>query len=144
MNCLDRLHIHQRVVQVHCQRCKLGNLGKRSLTRLLLLWASMTWKVVQVHSIGYRLRLSLPYLDRSHLDDWWCSWGCSNILVPTSYCFFFVFPYCSYPCDEENQILREEKKKERNEIKWTILTSTSTLFVTEIFSSRYWAKPPSC
>ena len=32
MDCLDGLHIHQRFVQVHCWRCKLGNLGKGSLT----------------------------------------------------------------------------------------------------------------
>ena len=73
MNCLNRLYINQRVVQVHRQMCKLRNFGKRSLTRLLLLGALTTWKVIQVHGTRYRLRLSLPCLDGSHLDNWWCS-----------------------------------------------------------------------
>ena len=73
MDCLDRLHINWRVVQVYRRGCELGNLGKRSLTRFLLLGTSTTWKVVQIHSTGYRLRLSFPYLDGSYLDNWWCN-----------------------------------------------------------------------
>ena len=115
MDYLDGLHIHQRFVQVHCWRYKLGDLGKGSLSRLLLLRASTTWEVVQVHSTGYWLRLSLPSLDESHLDRW----RCSNILVPTSHCFLFVFPNCSYPCNEENQLKKKEKKWKRNKVEDT-------------------------
>ena len=92
MNCLDKLHINWRVVQVYSPGCKLGDLGKRSLVKLLLLRISMNWKVVQIHNTGYRLRFSLPYLDGSFLDDWCCG----GILVPTSYGFFLVLPHCSY------------------------------------------------
>ena len=107
MDCLDELHVHQRFVQVHCWRCKLRNLGKGSLTWFLLLGASTTWEIVQVHSTGYRLRLPFPSLDGSHLDQW----GCCNILVPTGHCFLFIFPHCSYTYDEENQL---KKKRERD------------------------------
>ena len=107
MDCLDGLHVHQRFVQVHCWRCKLGNLGKGSLTWFLLLGATTTWEVVQVHNIGYWLRLPFPSLDGSHLDQW----GCCNILVPTGHCFLFIFLHCSYPYDEENQLKKKKKKR---------------------------------
>ena len=104
-----------------------------------------SWEVVQVHSTGYWLRLPLPSLDGSHLDQW----GCSNILVPTSHCFLFIFPHCSYPYNEENQLKKKKKKKKKkrrdgNEIKWTILTSTSSLHVTKVLCSRHWAESLSC
>ena len=100
MNCLDGLHIDWRFVQLYCWGCKLGNLGKRSLARFFLFRTLTIGKVVQFYSTGYRLRFSLPYLDKSFLDDWWCD----GILVPTSYGFFLVLPHCSYSCDEENQV----------------------------------------
>ena len=71
MNCLDGLHINWRFVQVHCWRYEFRHLGKRSLVslnRFLLLRTSTTWKVVQIHSSGYRLGFSLPSLDGSFLD----------------------------------------------------------------------------
>ena len=113
MDCLDGLHIHQRFVQVHCWRYKLGNLGKESLTWLLLLGASTSWEVVQVHSTRYWLRLPLPNLDGSHLDQW----GCCNIVVPTGHCFLFILPHCSYPYNEENQF-KKKKKREREKKRW--------------------------
>ena len=105
MDCLDGLHIHQRFVQVHCWWYKLGDLWKGSLTWLLR--ASTTWKVVQVHSTRYWLRLPLPSLDGSHFAS-----GSSNILVPASHCFLLIFPHRTYPYDEENQ----SKKKKGVEI----------------------------
>ena len=96
MNYLDGLHVH-RFVQVHCWWYELRNLGKGSLTWLLLLVATTTGKVVQVHIAWDWLGLPLPSLDGSHFG----SWG-SNILVPASHCFLLVFPHCAYPWDEKN------------------------------------------
>ena len=96
MNCLDGLHVHHRFVQVHCWWCELRNLWKGSLTWLLLLVATTTGEVVQVHSAWDWLRLPLPSLDGSHFG----SRG-NNILVPASHCFLFVFPHRAYPYDEE-------------------------------------------
>ena len=136
MNYLDGLHIDWRFVQIYRRGYKLRNLGKRSLVNLnrsLLFKTSTTWKVVQIHGTGDRLGFSLPYLDGSFLDDWWCS----GILVPTSYVFLLVLSHCSYSCDEENQVKKNEGKEER-----TILISTSGFLVTKVFSCRYWPKSP--
>ena len=130
-NCLDGYHVDHRVVQVYRRRCKLWNLGKRSLARLLLLRTSMTWKVIKVHCTRYGLRLFLPYLDGSPLDDW----RHNGILVPTCYGFSPVLPHRSHSCEEENKVLKKEEE-------WTILTLTSGFLVIKVFNSRYWAKPP--
>ena len=66
----------------------------------------MTWKVVQIHDTGYRLGFSLPCLNESFLDDWWCS----GILVPASYVFLLDLSHCSYSCDEENQVKKNDEK----------------------------------
>ena len=100
MNCLDGLYIDWRFVQVYRRRYKFRHLGKRSLVSLglLLLGTSTTWKVVQIHSSGYRLGFSLPGLDGSFLDDW----SCCSVLVPTGYVFLPIFSHCNYSCNEEN------------------------------------------
>ena len=100
MDCLDRLYIYCRFIQVHYWRYKFRHLGKRSLVSLgfLLLGTSTTWKVVQIHSSGYRLSFSLPSLDGSFLDDW----SHCSILVPTGYVFLPIFSHGNYSCDKEN------------------------------------------
>ena len=103
MNCLDRLHINWRFIQVYRRGYKFRNLRKRSLVslnRFLLFRTSTTRYVVQILNSGYRLGFSLPYLDESFLEDWWCS----GILVLASYVFLLVRSHCSYSWDEENQV----------------------------------------
>ena len=139
MNCLDGLHIDWRFVQIYRQGYKLRNFGKRSLVSLnrsLFFRTSATWKVIQIHNTGYRLGFSLPRLDGSFLDDWWCS----GILVPTSYVFLLVLSHCSYSCDEENRVFLKKKNEGKEER--TILTSTSGFLVTKVFSCRCLAKSP--
>ena len=95
MNRLDGLHVHHRLVQVHCWWHELGNLWKRR-PWLLFFVATTTGKVVQIHSTRDWFRLPLPSLDGSHFS----SRG-SNILVPASHWFLLVFPHRAYSYDEE-------------------------------------------
>ena len=133
MNCLDGLHINKGIIQVHRQGCELRNLGNRSLNRLLLLGTSTTWEVVQIHSTRYWHRFPLPSLDGSY----WDHWRSSNVFIPTGHSFFFVFPHCNYPCDEENQFKKKKRwKREKSEVMWMILTLTSSFLVTKILNSR--------
>ena len=74
-----------------------------------------TREIIQVHSTGYRLRLPLPGLDGSHLDQW----GCCSILVPTGHCFLFIFPHYSYTYDEENQLKKKKEIWKQNEVDHT-------------------------
>ena len=138
---MDKLRIDRRVVQFYRWGCKLGNLGKRSLARFLLLRTSTTWKVVQIPSTGYRLRFSLPCLDESFLDDWWCGASLSPLVMVFSL-FSLIVVIPAMRKIELKKKKREKREKEVRKIEWTILTSTSGFLMTKILSSRYWAKSP--
>ena len=112
MNCLDGFHVNKGLVQVHSRGYELRNLGNWSLDRFLLLGTSTTWKVVQIHSTGYWFRLPLPSLD----GRYWDHRRSSHVFVPTGHNFFPIFPHCDYPCDEENQLKKEKKKKDQSDM----------------------------
>ena len=66
-NGLDGYQVHCWVVQVYRRRREFWNLGRRSLTKILLLRTTTSWKVTKVHRTGYAP--PLPSLDDRLLDD---------------------------------------------------------------------------
>ena len=146
MNWLDKLCIDRRVIQVYRWGCKLGNLGKRSLARFLLLRTLTTWKLVQIHNTRYRLRFSLPCLDGSFLDHWRCGASLSPLVMVFSlFSLIVVIPAMrKIKLKIKNKKKKKKEKREKGvrKMEWTILTSTSGFLVTKILSSKYWAKSP--
>ena len=127
------------------RRRKLWNLGRRSLTRLLLLGTSTTRKVTKVHRARYTI--PFPSLDNRLLDNQ----GSGIVqdldvlftLSTTGNCPFLIFLHGGQPYVEEDKVSNIYIYIYIQKEEWTILTSTSGLLMSKVFNNRLRTKSPS-